>query len=92
MESDHGEENLVPLHQIYHKFLIGTEKCDKLELVDLNQLQTLAQVARTYPDSLRQLRVVHNGSYMSKALAAAEPEFIDDLLGMYFKVRLYIYA
>lgn len=83
---DEGED-LVTLQQIYKKFLIGSEKCEKLELNSYDQLQTVAQVAISHPQSLQQLREVNNGGYILGSLLYANdrPE-IDDLFEDYFKV------
>lgn len=79
-------EDLTAYQRIYQKFLIGTEKCERLGVLTFKQLHTLAQVARTYPESLQQLSVVVNGCYVASSLVAAEPEVRDELLGMYCKV------
>jgi hypothetical protein len=44
---------------IYKKFLIGTRMMEKVEVNLFMQLDTLAQVALDYPESLQQLRQVH---------------------------------
>jgi hypothetical protein len=81
--------NWDALQQVYQKFLIGTEKCEILEISDYKQLKCLAQVAITHPQSLQQLREVHNESYLSSSLEYTKFEFeIDELLKLYFKVKL----
>lgn len=58
--------------QVYKKFLIGSEKCEKLEVNYLQQLQVVAQVALFYPESLQQLRQVENGPYHLRSLQFTE--------------------
>jgi hypothetical protein len=75
--------------QIYEKFLMGTEVCEKLGVCASVQLLTLAQFARTHPKSLRQLRQVHNGiAYIARALklCAEDQSARKALLDTYFKV------
>ena len=85
--------NWNALQQVYQKFLIGTEKCEILEINDYKQLKCLAQVAITHPQSLRQLREVYNESYLSSSLEYTKFEFeMDELLELYFKVKLALLA
>jgi hypothetical protein len=53
---------------VIQKFFIGTEKCEKLELITSGQLNTLVHVARTHPTSLQQLLEVRLGYRLSKSL------------------------
>jgi hypothetical protein len=60
--------------QVFQKFLIGTEKCEKLEVNDVDQLRTLAQVAVTHPKSLKQLRELKAGTFIFRSVVWVETE------------------
>jgi hypothetical protein len=82
-------EEFDALVQIYKKFLIGSKVCNKVEVNDYDQLQTLAHVALTHPMSLQQLREVRNGAHIASSLLYADQEEpdIDDIFNMCFKVE-----
>jgi len=83
-------EEFNALVQIYKKFLIGSKVCNKVEVNDYDQLQTLAHVAVTHPMSLQQLREVQNGAHIASSLLYAdhdEPD-IDDIFNSCFKVKI----
>jgi hypothetical protein len=87
-EDDVEEFNALVL--IYKKFLIGSKVCNKVEVNDYDQLQTLAHVAVTHPMSLQQLREVQNGAHIASSLLYAdhdEPD-IDDIFNSCFKVEI----
>lgn len=60
----------------------------KLEVHDYDQLQTLAQVALTYPTSLQQLREIKNSIYMYSSLQQVD-NFDErmDIFDKYCKVK-----
>jgi hypothetical protein len=75
---------------VYEKFLIGTEKCEQLVVGDFALLKTLAQVARTYPESLRHLRILQSTYYLEPMLTPLgnhDPEVIKAVLEMFKKVQ-----
>jgi hypothetical protein len=61
IDSEEREEVLFSFQPIYEKFLIGTRMMEKVVVSTLEKLQTLAQVAQDYPNSLQQLREVETG-------------------------------
>lgn len=71
MDYDFDEDppaDMFALQQVYQKFLMGTEVCEKLEVNNYEQLKSLAYVAQTHPMGLQQLREVQNGPYLSRSL------------------------
>lgn len=63
MEDKQYIDMLLP---IYKKFLIGSRVLEKLELTSRDKLETLAEVALNYPESLQQLREVENRGHIDE--------------------------
>jgi hypothetical protein len=58
--NDGLEAFAYPLMRIYKKFLIGSKVCEKVLVTSYGELLLLVHVALTHPESLQQLRQVHN--------------------------------
>jgi hypothetical protein len=73
-EDEDEDAGQIVSQQVFQKFLIGTEKCEKLEVNDVDQLRTLAQVAVTHPKSLKQLRELMAGTFIFRSVVWVETE------------------
>jgi hypothetical protein len=77
------------LLQVFQKFLVGTEVCEKIDLITCGELETLVQVALTHPTRLQQLREVKNGTFIIRSVAWADSKPEEKTLWeMFHKVKI----
>jgi hypothetical protein len=85
MEDERYIDKLLPT---FKKFLIGSRVLEKLELTSRVKLETLAEVALNYPESLQQLREVKNRGHIDEYMHQMVcNEFKKGVFAEYMKVQ-----
>jgi len=85
MEDERYIDKLLPT---FKKFLIGSRVLEKLELTSRVKLETLAEVALNYPESLQQLREVINNGHIDEYMHQMScNEYKKGVFAQYMKVQ-----